>query len=441
MPETPNLNQGQKNASDRFLQLLLDPTVNAAIITGPGGTGKTFLMGHLIDQVIPSYEAACSLLGTKPLYSTVHMTATTNKAAEVLGKATGRPAYTIHSHLCLRIKTDYQSGAQTLIPTPNFHVHTNEIIFIDESSMADRDLLDWLDKGTQNCFLVFVCDDRQLPPVKEKLSRIFSMDLPVMELTEQMRNSGQPALMALCNQFRDTVLTGNWYDINVVPGVVDYATPEEMPKILEQYFMDPAHNNRIMGYTNARVNEYNAYIRAMRGLPQSLTVGERLIANSQFTVRTSQSRISVQAEDELEVVDLIREPHLVQKRLTADESIEFWGQTITVRTQWNDFLTITVPVDPTHFKQVLQYLSRKKDWNNYYGLQETHPDLRPHDASTTHKAQGSTFDVAVLDLSDLSTCRDPATAARLFYVALSRAKSRVILYGDLAPKYGKIIHR
>lgn len=441
MSQIPELNQGQKNAADQFLQLLLDPTVHAAIITGPGGTGKTFLMGHLIDQVIPSYEAACSLLGAEPLYTSVHMTATTNKAAEVLGKATGRPACTIHSHLCLRIKTDYQSGSQTLIPTPNFYVHSREIIFIDESSMADRGLLDWLEKGTQNCFLVFVCDDRQLPPVKEKLSRIFSMNLPVMELTEQMRNSGQPALMALCNQFRDTVLTGNWYDIAVVPGVVDYATSEEMPGILEHYFLDPAHNNRIMGYTNARVNEYNAYIRAMRGLPQSFTVGERLIANGQFTVTSPMGRIAVQAEDELEVVELIREAHLIRKDLGPAESIEFWGQTIVVKTRWGERIQVTVPVDPTHFKQVLQYLSHKKDWSNYYGLQETYPDLRPHDASTTHKAQGSTFDVAILDLSDLSTCRDPATAARLFYVALSRAKSRVILYGDLAPKYGKIVHR
>lgn len=75
----------------------------------------------------------------------------------------------------------------------------------------------------------------------------------------------------------------------------------------------------------------------------------------------------------------------------------------------------------------------------YYSLKEQFPDLRPRDAATIHKAQGSTYNQVFIDLSDLSTCRNPDMAARLLYVAFSRAKERVVLYGKLAPKYGGLI--
>ena len=65
-------------------------------------------------------------------------------------------------------------------------------------------------------------------------------------------------------------------------------------------------------------------------------------------------------------------------------------------------------------------------------------DLRPEDASTVHKSQGSTFDTVFIDLSDLSTCRQPDMAARLLYVAFTRARNRVVLYGKLKDKFGGV---
>ena len=76
------------------------------------------------------------------------------------------------------------------------------------------------------------------------------------------------------------------------------------------------------------------------------------------------------------------------------------------------------------------------DWSTYFSLKNKYPDLRDRDASTIHKAQGSTHDTVYVDLDDLCTCTNPLTAARLFYVAVSRARKRVVFYGNLSKKYG-----
>ena len=104
------------------------------------------------------------------------------------------------------------------------------------------------------------------------------------------------------------------------------------------------------------------------------------------------------------------------------------------------YYSVPLPVDKSHFTALLNYYRKQKDWFKYFMLKNTYPDLRPKDASTVHKAQGSTFDTAFIDLTDLSTCRDKNQAARLLYVAFSRARNRVVLYGDLAEKFGGLIY-
>lgn len=56
-----SLNEGQQAAADGFFQFLFDKG-SELIISGPGGVGKTFLMGHLIDEIMPRYEDTLSLI-------------------------------------------------------------------------------------------------------------------------------------------------------------------------------------------------------------------------------------------------------------------------------------------------------------------------------------------------------------------------------------------
>ena len=69
----------------------------------------------------------------------------------------------------------------------------------------------------------------------------------------------------------------------------------------------------------------------------------------------------------------------------------------------------------------------KKGWQDYYKIKNSLADLRPPFAGTTHKAQGGTFPAVFIDKININKCRDSATRARLFYVALTRASENVYI--------------
>src|SRR5690606_25117534 len=98
---------------------------------------------------------------------------------------------------------------------------------IDEYSMIDSELKRIIHEGTHKCKIVYVGDHCQLNPVMESKSPIDRFSLPFYELTEPMRNAGQSALIDLCKQLRETVETGVFKPIQIVPGVIDHLTTQE----------------------------------------------------------------------------------------------------------------------------------------------------------------------------------------------------------------------
>lgn len=426
----PVLNQGQQDAADGFFKFLFSKE-KELIISGPGGYGKTFLMGKLIDEILPSYYNTCTLMGIQSEFNDVVMTAMTNKAAEVLAHATGRPTQTIHSFMNLKVTDNFKTGKSDLTKTKSWKVHEKTIIFIDECSMIDWPLLSLIREGTYNCKIVFVGDHSQLAPIMEPISPIYRANLQTFVLTEPMRNANQPALMAVCQQLRDTVETGVFNPIKVVPGVIDWLDGPQMEREIYNEFLSTESKSRILAYTNSQVTAYNDHIRGIRQLHAPYTVGEKLINNS--AVIFSKGIMSV--EEEVEIVDL--DPVNVMVEIDDDVFLEV--QHATLKNKFGElYESMPLPVDMEHYRSLVKYYQKNKQWATYFKLKNSYPDLRPRDAATVHKAQGSTYETAFVDLDNLSTCRNPDLAARLLYVAFTRARNRVVLYGDLAPKYGGV---
>jgi GTPase SAR1 family protein len=428
--KTVPLNQGQQAAADGFFQFLFG-TDKELIMSGPGGVGKTFLMGYLIDQVMPQYLSTCKMMGIPAEYTDVVMTATTNKAAEVLTEATGRPCSTIHSFLNLTMREDYKTGRVHLTKGAKWKVHQSTILFIDECSMIDSDLRRYILEGTARCKIVYVGDHCQLAPVTETLSPVYRDKLPFFELTEQMRtNIG--ALQATNLQLRQTVETGEFKPIRIVPGVIDLLSDEEMEYEIGRQFAEQTHDKRILAYRNDRVIEYNEHIRGVRQLPEQFVKGEFLVNNNAITL--SNGMIRVEEEVEIERQD---DPEM----MPVDHNVELEYRLTTLKNRRGEmYYNAMVPVDREHHLKLIKYYAKQKNWDRYFFLKNNFPDLRQRDAATTHKAQGSTYDTVFIDVGDLSTCHNPNVVARLLYVAFTRARQRVMLYGTLAEKYGGLIN-
>lgn len=429
------LNPGQRAAADGFFSFLLSQD-KEMIISGPGGVGKTYLMGKLIDEVIPEYHNICRMMGKEPEYSGVVMTATTNKAAAVLALATKRPTETIHSFMNLKVQEDYSTGRSKLERTRSWKIHENLIIFVDECSMIDTPLYRMIQEGTHKCKIIYVGDHCQLAPVTEKLSPVYTQNLPFYELTQPMRNAGQPALMEVCQQLRETVEGADFKPIQVVPGVIDLLSDDEMEFALRQTFHRQTLENRVLAYTNEKVTQYTDFIREIRGLTGEYLQGEMLVNNQ--AIRLHGRILSVEEEVEIIQQNEQTEQLWITNENGADVTLEVRHSSL--RTRLGGVLTdIPLAVDRAHYAALLKYFSRKKNWHCYFNLKGQVPDLRPRDAATIHKAQGSTHDQVFIDLGDLSTCRQPDVVARLLYVAFTRARNRVFLYGQLAEKYGGLI--
>lgn len=436
MTQALTLNPEQQQAADDLYTFLFNNETEHRI-SGPGGTGKTRLMSYVINTLIPQYFDACKIMGIKPTFDSSALCATTNKAVDELSRATGLPASTIHSFLGLKVQADYGDGQNKLVRTKGWSPIHNKIIFIDESSMVDTPLKAEINNTTVNCKIVYIGDHCQLKPVKESISPVYAKGAPTSYLTIPMRTD-IPELQALNEQLRETVETGVFKPIQIVPGIIDLLSDEEMEAELAAHFSHQNVEDRILAYSNSRVLNYNDHIRTLRGLPDLITPGENLVNNS--ATMLSKGMINVETPVFIRDVKPDIEEVILEPATKTKLAVTMQVQVLDISTSYDDFDGVKIPVDKTHYKNLIAHYRKLKAWDKMYHLTERYPDLRQRDAATVHKAQGSTYQTTFIDTANLSTCHQPDTAARLLYVAASRSRKRVVFYGELAQKYGGFIH-
>lgn len=430
----PKLNQGQNQVADDYFAFLMssDPFF---VISGPAGTGKTFLMNHLSNGGMQIYHDACKLMGTAPQFDEVHFTATTNKAAEVLETSIGKPVMTVHSFLSLKVKENWKTGKTEITKTNNWRIRRNMILFIDECSMIDTQLFNLLLETMVDSKIVFVGDHSQMAPVSEDLSPLYKHVKPENfgVLTEPVRNAGTTALVDLCAQLRDTVETGIFKPIAEVPGIIDYLDDTSMPVELTQSFQDMDPSARILCYTNARTQEYNEFVRDdVRSLPPEITPGDIMVVASAYQM----GKVSLSVERELKVVSVgpIEEDRSCSD-IMGDEPILYRKVSFTNPNDQGLIEGIRVAVNQQVVAWAAKTYAKARMWSSYFETKGAYLDLRDKAACTVYKSQGSTYDMVFIDLGNIGTSYDSQQVARMLYVAVSRARSRVCFYGRLPSRY------
>jgi hypothetical protein len=430
----PTLNQGQQETADAYFSFLMSPDRYFAI-SGPAGVGKTFMMNYLSDAGLQTYEDACKLVGIQPEYREVHFTATTNKAAEVLEQSIGKRVQTIHSFLGLKVQENYSNGTTSVTRTGNCRVRRHMVVFIDECSMLDTRMMQEIEELFENAKIVFVGDDKQMAPVGEDTSPAFAAVAPenFAVLTEPVRNSGQPALMALCQQLRETVETGIFKPILGVPGVIDYLDDSNMPHELAANFTALNPSARVLNYTNERATQYNDFIRGeVRGLPYDVCVGDTYVVAQAYQNGTRS--YSVERELTVEGVSEVLED-FAWSNLTGGKPILYRRVNFGDAIDPDDIPDVRVALDRGLVNHAIKALARTKNWSAYFELKAIYLDVRDKASCTVYKSQGSTYDTAFIDLGNLGTCFDAQQVARMLYVAVSRARSRICFYGRLPSRY------
>ncbi len=180
------------------------------ILTGYAGTGKTTLVSALV-KVLHSFHRSCVLL------------APTGRAAKVFASYSSQKAYTIHK-LLYRVK----KKEDVILFSRRKNEFKNTIFLVDEVSMLSdarsdgmlfssqtllEDLFSFVYEG-ENCKLIFIGDDAQLPPVNatespalnpEYLKQSFNVTIYTAQLLEVVRQSLDSGILYNANRLRGKI--------------------------------------------------------------------------------------------------------------------------------------------------------------------------------------------------------------------------------------------
>ena len=437
-----NLTDEQKRVYSHLLGFLHDPNKQAIIIDGSGGVGKSFMVNYICNNLIEDYKCSCQISGKNPEYRFIIPTATTNKACESLSQYLKTTVQTIHNYLGLVVFDDYETGETSVVPSRSYRTRHNEVILIDEASMINKVTFEYIKKALLkedcNCKVIYVGDKYQLPPVKEDISQVYLQGYEELSLTKLLRASNQE-LININKAAKQLVIDGT--EIPVKEGLnVHFLNDTTAPKYIINSFKNPDHNNLICCYTNKSVIAYNNYCKQIRGITTPYVKGEHYVCNNVVHMSDSNhENLSVifHVEDECKITNIDFHPQ--QVKVYENNTVEAYRAEIENLSYGSKFV-VYLPTDINkHLEQIKlikkQAMQDKELWRVYYAMKNFFPDMRPRDAKTIHKAQGSSVEDVFIDLNDLSHCYDKNVTRRLLYVAISRARKNVYFYGELPNGY------
>lgn len=401
--------EDQINGWKLFSRFYMEPLENVMLLKGYSGTGKSTLVRMIIER-IPKLDEMRRLVDSRWKGYQILLTATTNQAALSLSQASSMDATTIHNALSLRVQVvDYKTRETRLVS------YGDEIrdclVFIDEASYINQELLGWIFKKSINCKFVFIGDHCQLTPVGSHFMPAFEMNKNQIELTQLVRFDDGP-ITRMVGNLRDTVLTGNWHKFELASGIierVDRSTFEDMA--YETFSNERDYGTaKILGYRNDTTIGYNSRIAQRIMGTSELQEGQRVICNS--AVSHNSARISANYE-------------VMITSIKPDTELGYKGHRIELLGKSGDWF---MPLHREYKGLAHKDAVLNEDYEAMKLVSDSWIDLRPAFSCTVNKAQGSTYDTVFVDIGDIRKGAFTANQmARLLYVGNSRCRSRCIM--------------
>lgn len=407
-----SLNEGQRAAYDAVMR------GSNIFITGPGGTGKSYLINALLETTERK----------------VAVTALTGCAALLLGKK----AKTLHSWAGIGLGRD---DVDTLVKTikrktwakPLRNWLQTSILIIDEVSMMTPELFEKLDavgrriRGSNRPFggiqLVLVGDFFQLPPVMDKTSFLFQSSKwedtldEIIELREIVRQK-DPKFQELLNATRKGQLSPE--HLGMLQGRMDlpWQNEEIRPTLL---FSRRAEVNMI-NKSNLDALEGDTYEYKVRmHFDQDVATSKRSNVNDEVVKRIIETYDN-DAPYDTDLTIRVGAQVMLIYNLEPKDGLVNGSRGVVKRMIVPPEGGEAVPV--VLFKNGSEVPIGRVSWpvDDLVGIRRSQIPLRLAWAQTIHKAQGATLDSALIDIGPNVFEFGQA------YVALSRAKSLDSLY-------------
>ena len=363
------------------------------ILTGGPGTGKT----TVINGIIGVYALLEGLDLRKKSSLPILLAAPTGRAARRMNELTGLPSATIHRHLGMTGDDDTSHLEDYL---------DADFIIVDEFSMVDTWLANQLFSNiSSNSKILIVGDSDQLPSVSpgQVLADLLQIPcIPQTRLERIYRQSEESTIVTLASQIRQGILPADFTQKKADRSYFEIASshiPATIEKIIDAAIRSgiPARDIQVLAPMYRGTAGIDAINQLMQELLNPLQKGQFSFEASQFHYRTSDKVIHLVNDAEVNVFngDLGYITDLIPGKYTESKQdeivIDFDGNEISYpRNEW--------------YKIRLAY------------------------AMSIHKSQGSEFPVVILPITSASK---RMLERNLIYTAITRAKSKLILLGEL----------
>lgn len=451
MGEVIKLGIEQAEALNLILKFINSKKI-AFSLSGYAGTGKSFLIKALIDE-LDKLEKGYTLC------------APTHKAKTVLERFTGKEGITVHKLLSLSpninlIDLDFKNLQFLTKVTSNFFP-SDSIIICDESSMINDFLFGLLiDRcKSTNTKMIFIGDIKQIKPVNSiQTSKVFEIEDNYF-LTEIFRQNHKSALSDILPISREQFIPKFETNICEKGSIYTYSQPRDFFMKSIPYFQKAIENldileSKILSYTNDRVAYFNIkMVEALFGSKkeyykfQFITGYENLVFDD-YSFWNSMDYIIMQEPENI----MINIPYVglyPGYKLILWDSSNKCEQTVNILSRYitdQEIRNLTYTIEKTRLeaielKQRKSRLSGLK-WKAYYNIMNsftTPIDLyfdnrlirkKSFDggyATTIHRSQGSSINNTFIDMKSIDFCRDAQEQRQLQYVALSRSKNNVYI--------------
>lgn len=436
-------------------------------LSGYAGTGKSTIVKQFIDD----YKA-----DKEKKYRRVAVSAPTHKAKKVVSRTTKLPGLTIQAILGLRPNTDLDNFK---ISNPQFDVKAEakigdyNLIVIDESSMLNGDLFDLIIKKAREAGtkIVFMGDSAQLPPVKERIAKVFNSPeiQKTAHLTKVERTADSNPLMFIYDAIRNnldsldpfihrTALTSTGDGIEFTDSV-DAMLDKAVQLFTDQEFTKNGNYVKLITWTNDSVANWNSKIRENihgKDVPQ-LIVGEPIFG---YKTLSDFDNIIIENGADYKVAELRRgvntygfngyfikltdvdDSSTTQELFVLDHTDE-----VSVKNFLNKHNTLL-----TAAKTATIGKARGKAWAAYYDFKKSTllmstiqidgdaiaKDIDYGYAITGHKSQGSGYQNVLISENNIDLNSDIIERNKLKYVAFSRATNYVMSYSKKTVKDNNI---
>lgn len=426
------------------------------VLKGYAGTGKTSVVSALV-RALEKLQINSVLL------------APTGRAAKVLSKYSGYPAFTIHKW----IYRQDSAVSETFSVADNRN--TNTLFIVDEASMIPavrdndnfgsgsllNDLIQYVYSG-QGCSLLLLGDDAQLPPVGSSESKAlepdyltgYGLSVSGYSLTQVARQALDSGILRNATKLReqlnssDFLAQGHDYltvqiepceDVKILNGV-------EVQDMLERSYQEVGDEETIiLTRSNKRTNLYNQGVRARVFWKEDrISNGDRLMVskNNYFWTKKYDNLPFLANGDIMEITRLRNERELYGFHF-VDASLRLVDYDYDVDAiLWIDTLFTDSP-DKSYALQRELYMKIAEDYpeirnkkdlakvireNEYYNALQ----VRFSYAVTCHKAQGGQWKRVFIDPGTPNpnvqlTVDDQRDYLRWYYTALTRATEQIYI--------------